>query len=116
MLLRWISNDAKDRFYNCLDGEVQRVAQSDKLVVLGDFNARVDSSNAAWPGVLGSNGFGKLNENGHQLLTFCSMNELTITNSNYKTFTRVHGNILILTTGTPSTTFWSSSVIVLMSV
>jgi exonuclease III len=35
------SEEEKDAFYDCLDEELQRIPAADKIVLLGDFNARV---------------------------------------------------------------------------
>lgn len=77
--------DAKDAFYEQLDAELQRTPISDKLLLLGDFNARVGSSHQAWTGVVGRHGIGKVNTNGQRLLSLCSQNQLVITNTIFKT-------------------------------
>jgi len=59
----------KETFYASLHSVISRVPPSDKLFVLGDFNARVGRDAAAWPGVLGRHGVGKMNSNGLLLLT-----------------------------------------------
>lgn len=55
----------------------------DILVVLGDWNARVGSQqeNHEWDGVLGKHRLGRANEAGLFLLSFCSVNNLTIVNT-----------------------------------
>lgn len=77
--------DDKDAFYEQLDSEIQRTSVSDKLIVLGDFNARVGCSCQAWEGVIGRHGTGKVNANGHRLLSLCAQNQLAITNTIFKT-------------------------------
>ncbi|VDL92387.1 unnamed protein product [Schistocephalus solidus] len=48
------SSDAvKDKFYNGLHTLLATVQKANKLIALGDFNARVKSDNAAWQVVLG---------------------------------------------------------------
>ena len=71
-------------FYDSLDEQLECVPTSDKIVLLGDFNARVGSQSMAWPKVLGPHYHGKRNANGHRLLTFCSQNEFSITNFNFE--------------------------------
>ena len=74
----------KDVFYSCLDEEIRRVRSSDKILILGDFNARVGRNNIPWPNIMGSHGLGNLNPNGHRLLTLCAQNELFITNTAFQ--------------------------------
>ena len=46
-----LADDAdKDSFYEMIDSEIQRVPTSDKLILLGDFNARVGVDSVAWGG------------------------------------------------------------------
>jgi endonuclease/exonuclease/phosphatase family metal-dependent hydrolase len=73
----------KDIFYHQLYEAVQK-GKKDKLIILGDFNARVGSNFKSWSNVLGPYGTGKINENGERLLTFCSENNLMITNTIFK--------------------------------
>lgn len=79
------SEVTKDEFYEQLDAELQRVPPSDKIMLLGDFNARVGSAQQAWAGVLGNHGIGKVNANGYRLLSLCSQNQLVITNTIFTT-------------------------------
>ena len=78
------SDEAKDAFYEELNALVKDVPQSDKLILLGDINARVGADCNNWKGVLGPHGTGKLNSNGLILLSFCAENDLTITNTLFR--------------------------------
>ena len=71
----------KDRFYEELTANVRGVDKTDKLIILGDFNARVGSNQQLWENVLGPQGSGRCNENGLRLLSFCAENELLVTNT-----------------------------------
>ncbi|VDL98960.1 unnamed protein product [Schistocephalus solidus] len=53
------SDAAKDQFYEDLHALLATVPKEDKLIVLGDFKARVGTDHAAWQGVLGPHGFDK---------------------------------------------------------
>ena len=65
--------EVKDKFYEDLEALITAVPREDKLVILGDFNARVGTDYQAWEGVIGRHGVGKSNSNGHLLLkTFLS--------------------------------------------
>ncbi|KAL0195131.1 hypothetical protein M9458_008703, partial [Cirrhinus mrigala] len=66
----------KDKFYTDLRNLLQRTPADDKVIILGDFNARV-----AWQGVLGKHGVGSCNDNGRLLLEFCAEQQLSITNT-----------------------------------
>jgi len=71
----------KDSFYNCLRATLQTVPPNDRLVILGDFNARVGTNHNVWAGVIGRHGLGNANSNGIRLLNLCSEFGLVITNT-----------------------------------
>ena len=73
--------EVKEAFYEELDQLISSVDHRDKLIVLGDFNARVGVDYTLWPNVLGRHGTGKCNSNGLMLLSLCTQHELTITNT-----------------------------------
>ena len=78
------SDDIKDKFYADLEAVLASVPKSDKIIMLGDFNARVGSDHQAWEGVIGQHGIGKCNSNGHLLLRLCAANDLLITNTVFR--------------------------------
>ena len=79
------SNDeAKATFYSQLDHTIQAVPACDKLVVLGDFNARVGKDHHLWEGILGHHGIGNSNANGQLLLGLCAEHQLIITNTLFR--------------------------------
>lgn len=71
----------KDRFYEELEMLVRSAAGAERVVLLGDLNARVGNDHETWSGCLGRFGVGNMNENGQRLLEFCSRHNLSITNS-----------------------------------
>lgn len=71
----------KGKFYADLHNLVQNVPANDKVIALGDFNARVGRDSEAWKGVLGMHGVGNCNDNGRLLLESCAEQEMTITNT-----------------------------------
>ena len=74
-------DEVKDKFYDDLDSVISAAPRTDKLILLGDFNARVGTDQQTWEGVIGSEGVGKCNSNGLLLLRKCAEHELLITNS-----------------------------------
>ena len=45
-------DEVKDKFYNDLDDIISATPRSDKLILLGDFNARVGTDHQTWEGVI----------------------------------------------------------------
>ncbi|XP_076069804.1 uncharacterized protein LOC143041683 [Oratosquilla oratoria] len=78
------SDEAKEAFYEEINTLVKDVPPSDKLLLLGEFNARVGANYNNWNGVLGLHGIGKLNSNGPMLLNMCAENQLAITNTMFR--------------------------------
>ncbi|XP_016345583.1 uncharacterized protein LOC107691490, partial [Sinocyclocheilus anshuiensis] len=77
-------DEVKDKFYEDLDALLSSVKRTDRLILLGDFNARVGSDNSAWDGVIGKNGIGKCNSNGLLLLKTCVAHDLIIINTIFR--------------------------------
>ena len=75
------SDEDKDRFYSKLGDIINSVPSSHKLLLLGDFNARVGRDHSSWEKVLGKHGVGRENSNGTLLLSLCSQHNLIITNT-----------------------------------
>ena len=71
----------KDSFYEDLEELIRSAGDKDRIVLLGDMNARVGDDHESWKGCLGCFGVGKMNENGQRLLELCSRQSLSITNS-----------------------------------
>ena len=80
-------DEVKDRFYEELDSLISS-ARSGKLILLGDFNARVGTDSQAWHGVLGEHGIGNCNSNGQLLLRTCASHDLAIANTMFRLPTR----------------------------
>ena len=74
-------DDEKERFYEQLNEIIREVPAANKLLLLGDFNARVGTDHESWDGVLGHHGVGQENSNGTMLLSLCTRHQLTITNT-----------------------------------
>nr|VZH98224.1 unnamed protein product [Spirometra erinaceieuropaei] len=71
----------RDKFYEDLHALLATVSKADKLIVLGDFNARVGTDHTAWRGVLGPHGLRGSNDNGLLLIRTCAEHRLTLTNT-----------------------------------
>nr|VZI38961.1 unnamed protein product [Spirometra erinaceieuropaei] len=71
----------RDKFYEDLHALLATVSKAGKLIVLGDFNARVGTDNTAWKGVLGPHSLRGSNDNGLLLLRTCSEQRLILTNT-----------------------------------
>ena len=80
--------DLKDEFYDSLDSVLIKVNLKDKIILLGDFNARVGTRSDLWKDVIGAHGIGSMNANGLRLLSLCSQHNLTITNTLFRLKTK----------------------------
>ena len=88
-------DEVKETFYEDLNRVISSVPKKDKLIILGDFNARVGQDHETWAGVLGTQGIGSCNDNGLLLLQTCAAHKLLITNTvfrlpNHKKTTWMH--------------------------
>ena len=77
-------DENKEAFYNQLASVLSGIPRTDKLLLIGDFNARIGRENDKWPLVMGKHGIGKCNSNGELLLVLCSEFELIVTNTMFK--------------------------------
>ncbi|XP_078083694.1 uncharacterized protein LOC144503067 [Mustelus asterias] len=80
--------EMKDKFYEELDALLSAVSSTDKLILPGDFNARVGCDSAISQGVVGRHGVGKCNSNGLLLMKTCAAHALLITNTTFHLPTR----------------------------
>ena len=69
----------KDRFYDKLYSTLRRISKNDKVILLGDFNARVGRNHDIWHGIIGHHGVGNMNSSGRRLLSPYSEFGLAIT-------------------------------------
>ena len=74
-----------EQFYANLISVLDSVPANDKLILLGDFIARVGHDHSRWEGVLDRHGTaGNLNANGLLLLSKCTEYDLAITNTVFR--------------------------------
>ena len=76
------SDEVKDKFYDDLDYVISATPRTDKLILLGDFNVRMDTDHQIWERVIGKYVSGLL------LLRKCAEHEPLITNTVFRLPTR----------------------------
>ena len=91
--------EVNDQFYEHLDALIAAVPTSEKLIILGDFNARVGTDRHTWSGVLGQQGTGKCSRNDLLLLQLPTNSSSLTRCSVYQLATRRTGCILAQSTG-----------------
>ena len=69
----------KEAFYNQLASVLSGISRTDKLLLIGDFNARIGRDNDKWPLVMGKHGIGNATP-----MALCSESELIVTNTIFK--------------------------------
>ncbi|BHF79625.1 hypothetical protein SprV_0702274600 [Sparganum proliferum] len=72
---------ARDKFYEDLYDLLATVSKVDKLIVLGEFNARVGTDHTAWRGVLGPHGLRGSKDNWLLLLRTCAKHRPILANT-----------------------------------
>ena len=55
-------DNIRDTFQKELDAIILVVPQSQKLLVLGDFNTRVGTNHQTWEGIIGKHGVGEVQQ------------------------------------------------------
>ncbi|CAG4983475.1 unnamed protein product [Colias eurytheme] len=76
--------ETKGKFYDELAQTLAKIRLREKVLLMGDFNARVGCDHEAWPKVLGKHGIGNMNSNGQLLLSLCTQFNLAITNTHFQ--------------------------------
>ncbi|KAK2186304.1 hypothetical protein NP493_206g01018 [Ridgeia piscesae] len=77
-------DENKEAFYNRLASVFSGIPRTDKLLQIGDFNARIGGDNDKWLLVMGKHGIGKCNSNGELPLALCTEFELIVTSTMFK--------------------------------
>ena len=69
-------DEVKDKFQDDLDSVISATPRTNKLIFIGDFSARVGTDPQTGEGVIGNEGEGKCNSNGHLIIRKCAEHEL----------------------------------------
>lgn len=77
------SESVKDDFYNQLQRTLDSIAQTDVIIIAGDFNAHTGADRRGWESSMGKFGHGSLNDNGLRLLTLATTNNFIVGNSQF---------------------------------
>ncbi len=72
------TEEANDAFYEQLQATVEKANKHDMVLITGDMNAKVGSSNKDQESVMGRHGTGRLNSNGQRLIDFCGLYKYVI--------------------------------------
>jgi exonuclease III len=83
--------EANVAFYQELERALRSTPNGDRIILLGDFNARVVRDYDIWPGVIGRHGLGNMNDNGELLLSLCAEHDLCITNTMFRQHNKFKG-------------------------
>ncbi|KAK2189384.1 hypothetical protein NP493_108g04055 [Ridgeia piscesae] len=78
------TDENNEAFYDQLAGVLSAIPRTDKILLIGDFNARIGRENDKWPLVMGKHGIGKCNSKGELLLALCSEFDLIVMNTMFK--------------------------------
>ena len=74
--------EVKDEFYEQLQAVIERAPSHDKLVMMGDWNAKVGRPNQGKEGIVGKHALeGDRTDNRERFVNFCALNNLAITST-----------------------------------
>ena len=76
-----LSQEAKDVFYDSLQGHLTRVPENEFLTIGGDFNGHVGRFSQGFDGVHGNHGYGARNDEGTRILDLCVSLDLAVVNT-----------------------------------
>uniref|UniRef100_H3AV30 Endonuclease/exonuclease/phosphatase domain-containing protein n=1 Tax=Latimeria chalumnae TaxID=7897 RepID=H3AV30_LATCH len=76
--------EQKEQFYADLDKILTIILKEDKIILLGDFNAKAGWDSNMWRGTIGKEGVGKAKPNSILLLSKCVEHDLVITNTIFR--------------------------------
>ena len=70
-----------DKLYNQIQELLDKIPSRNSVFIMGDFNARVGGLHSTYPNCVGKHTIGSNNSRGERLASFCSANNLYITNT-----------------------------------
>lgn len=89
----FFEEEVKEIFYACLDKILSRIPKENKIILLGDFNARVGRVQHLWKGTIGNEGIVNINTNGVMRFRNCDKHGLIINKFQQSTNLRHLGDI-----------------------
>ena len=82
------SDEDEEEFYQQLSDLLSSIPADHDIALLGDFNARIEADADSWTSVIGLFGVGKINKNRECLLQLCSLFNLSVASSFFKSSLR----------------------------
>jgi len=86
--------ETKDEFYSRLQSILDKCREKYVIILMGDFNAKIETDNSGYEEMMGTQGVTEMNENGERFGDTCALNNITIGGS-IKGYTRPHEYHLI---------------------
>ena len=78
------NENIREEFYAALTNTVNGISRREMLIIAGDMNAKIGSEHHDYPECIGRYGKGKVNSNGKHLAEFALLNDLFLTNTEFK--------------------------------
>ena len=78
------AHEIADAFYGKLQETLDKIPNSDAVVMTGDLNSKVGHSDSPESSAIGPHGIGERNIRGYRLVDFATANEMVIANTLYK--------------------------------
>ena len=76
-----MEEEKKDDFYQQLQAVLDRRGAKDIIILMGDFNAKIEMDNTGYKDIMGTHGLGQMNEKGERFADLCALNQLVIGDS-----------------------------------
>ena len=78
------NDEKKDRLYEQLQEEIDKLRQNEEVIVMGDLNGHVGQRTEGYEQVIGHHGIGQRNTEGVIILNFCNSNGMKISNTYFQ--------------------------------